>query len=278
MKNNLEIQMRDFGRIESLDIGAQEINFGDICIVKSDYGLDYGKVVATSDHSKFRVQISNEVPVYHLIRQATPADLEQIEKNRILAKDTLTPCRERIALHRLPIRVLSGEYSFDRHKLVFYFTAADRIDFRALVRDLATLFKARIDLHQIGARDEAKVIGGIAPCGKAEICCTQFMTHFDTITTKMAKVQRLPVHQEKLLGLCGQLKCCLKFELETYEELSKTMPDDGSYVVTKLGKGCILSGDILRQTVTVRLEDERHAQCPVSEITLMEKEDDKRKR
>ncbi len=270
--------MRDFGRIEFLDIGTQEINFGDICIVRSDYGLDYGKVVASSDRSKFHVQFSSEIPVYHLIRQATPADLEQIEKNRILAKDTLMPCREKISLHRLPMRVLSGEYSFDRHKLVFYFTAADRIDFRALVRDLATLFKARIDLHQIGARDEAKLMGGIAPCGKAQVCCTQFMTHFDTITTKMAKVQRFPVHQEKLLGLCGQLKCCLKFELETYEELSKIMPDDGAYVVTKLGKGRVLSGNILRQMVTVRLDDERYAECSVNEITLMEKEDDKRKR
>jgi cell fate regulator YaaT (PSP1 superfamily) len=164
---------------------------------------------------------------------------------------------------------LASEYSFDRNKLVFYFTAPGRVDFRNLVRDLASLFRTRIDLRQIGPRNEAKIIGGIAPCGKTQVCCTQFMKSFDTITTKMAKIQRLPVHQDKLLGLCGQLKCCLKFELDTYDELSRNLPKEGTRVSTKSGKGYILSQDILGQSVTIRLEDDRQMNCSLDEITVL---------
>lgn len=266
----MEIQLRDFGRVEFVDALTHDLRFSDICIVRSDYGLDYGKVTSGAKGDKGSLSYS-ALPTYSILRRATPADLEQIEKNRTLAKNALTPCREKVLFHHLPMRILGSEYSFDRHKLIFYFTAGERVDFRVLVKDLASVFKVRIDLHQIGARDEAKIIGGIAPCGKIQICCAQFMTHFDAITTKMAKVQRLPVHQDKLLGLCGQLKCCLKFELDTYEELSKNMPEDGAIVSTKSGKGRVLNQDILRQRVTVRLEDDRYLECLVSEIILLEK-------
>jgi cell fate regulator YaaT (PSP1 superfamily) len=169
----------------------------------------------------------------------------------------------------LPMKLLACEYSFDGEKLLFYFTAPERVDFRALVRELASIFKVRIELRQIGPRDEAKITGGIAPCGKTELCCTQFMKSFFPVTTRMAKIQRLPVHQEKLLGLCGQLKCCLKFELDTYEILSASLPKEGTRVSTKQGKGTILSVDVLRQWVLIRLEDDRQIRCMSDEVSVL---------
>lgn len=262
----VDIQVREFGDIEPLDPEFYEIRFKDIFILKTDYGMDYGRIVSN-------VKVSNRIQenplALKIIRKATPADLEQIAQNRTRVKTALETCRNTVDLHKLSMRVLASEFSFDRHKLVFYFTAPGRIDFRNLLHDLAASFKTRIDLRQIGSRNEAKIMGGIAPCGKTQVCCTQFMKSFDTITTKMAKVQRLPVHQDKLLGLCGQLKCCLKFELDTYEELSKNLPKEGTRVSTKSGRGYILAQDILRQSVTIRFEDDRQMDYPLDEITVL---------
>jgi cell fate regulator YaaT (PSP1 superfamily) len=262
----VDIQIREFGDIELLDPESHEIGFKDICILKTDYGMDYGRVLSKTKVSN-RVQ-ENAIGL-KIMRKATPSDLEQIAQNRIRVKEALEICRNTVNHHKLPMRVLAGEFSFDRHKLVFYFTAPGRIDFRNLLPDLAASFKTRIDLRQIGARNEAKIIGGIAPCGKTQVCCTQFMKSFDTITTKMAKVQKLPVHQDKLLGLCGQLKCCLKFELDTYEELSKNLPKEGTRVSTKAGRGYILAQNILRQSLTIRLEDDRQMDFPLNEIHVL---------
>jgi cell fate regulator YaaT (PSP1 superfamily) len=261
--------MREFGDVEFLDPASHEIHYKDVCILKTDYGLDYGSVVSNVKDVSVSNRISQDGAALKIIRKAGPSDLEQIAQNRVQVKSALNPCREKVSFHKLPMRILASEYSFDRNKLVFYFTAPGRVDFRNLVRDLASLFRTRIDLRQIGPRNEAKIIGGIAPCGKTQVCCTQFMKSFDTITTRMAKIQRLPVHQDKLLGLCGQLKCCLKFELDTYEELSRNLPKEGTRVSTKSGKGYILFQDILRQSVTIRLEDDRQMNCSLDEITVL---------
>ncbi|MBI1871499.1 MAG: stage 0 sporulation protein [Chlamydiae bacterium] len=262
----MQVRLREFGKVLSTDSSDQKLNFGDICIVKIDYEIDYGKIVsnkkALSEEGSFQ-------GVVKILRKATSSDLEQIEQNRRQSKSAVETCREKVDQHRLPMRIFGCEFSFDRQKIIFYFTAAGRVDFRNLVRDLASVFKARIDLHQLGPRDEAKMIGGIAPCGKTEVCCTQFMGRFETITTRMAKIQRLPVRQEKLLGLCGQLKCCLKFELDTYEELSKSFPEEGTRVSTKLGRGRIMDQDILRQRVIMRLEDDRQVSLSLDEITVL---------
>lgn len=267
MEKIIEVEMRDFGDVEICEPLSYELNFGQICILKTSYGFDYGKVISAGKSLNLSIPTGDSSGM-RIVRKATPSDLEQISKNRIQAKNAIPSCREKVLLHVLPMRVLASEYSFERQKIIFYYTAPGRVDFRGLLHDLAVLYKTRIELRQIGPRDEAKILGGIAPCGKTELCCTQFMKSFDTITTRMAKIQRLPVHQEKLLGLCGQLKCCLKFELDTYEELSKNIPKVGVLVSTRLGQGRIVADDILRQSVLVRLEDDRELIFPMDDVKV----------
>jgi len=263
----VEIRMREYGDVEVLDTELPELSFKDVCVLKTEYGTDYGRVVSHVKKSGLMIP-APEKPV-KIIRKAAPADMEQISKNRVQAVRALKICREKAGQYLLPMKLLACEYSFDGEKLLFYFTAPERVDFRSFVRELASIFKVRIELRQIGPRDEAKIIGGIAPCGKTDLCCTQFMKSFFPVTTRMAKIQRLPVHQEKLLGLCGQLKCCLKFELDTYEILSASLPKEGTRVSTKQGKGIILSVDVIRQWVLIRLEDDRQVRCMSDEVSVL---------
>lgn len=267
MSKIVDVRLRDFGN----RLKAEEDNFalkpGERVIIKSNVGFDYAEVIGFSKPDV--VDIREGASWVKITRKVNSIDLDQIKKNAGLSSDALKVCREKAYFFRLSMKLIASEYSFDRDKLFFYYTAPSRIDFRILVQELAGIFKTRIEMRQIGPRDESKMVGGIAPCGKTELCCTQFIRDFAPITTRMAKIQKLPVHQEKLLGLCGQLKCCLKYELETYEEILKEMPDYGTRISTKFGRGTIVDHFILRRCVGVELEDEKRIECRLDEISVL---------
>ena len=170
----------------------------------------------------------------------------------------MATCQEKIQQHKLEMKLISAEYSFDRSKITFYFTSDGRVDFRELVKDLAKQFKARIELKQIGVRDEAKLLGGFGPCGM-KLCCAKFLKSFEPVTIKMAKEQNLPLNPTKISGCCGRLMCCLGYEYQTYKKLMKGMPREGEIIKTKQGKGRVISVNALKRCVTVELEDGRHA-------------------
>jgi cell fate regulator YaaT (PSP1 superfamily) len=193
-------------------------------------------------------------PPKKIMRLANDNDLKQIAENRTKAKEASSACLKKIEEHKLDMKLVHAEYSFDRSKIIFYFTASGRVDFRNLVKDLAKIFKARIELRQIGVRDEAKFFGGFGPCGR-ELCCAKFLKDFEPVTIKMAKEEGLPLNPPKISGLCGRLMCCLSYEYETYKILSKGLPREGERIHTAQGKGKVLSVNVFKRTANVELED-----------------------
>jgi cell fate regulator YaaT (PSP1 superfamily) len=189
-----------------------------------------------------------------VIRKATPEDLDQLEKNQQLEKEAFRFCVEKIKAKGLNMKLVKTEVLLDRSKALFYFTAEKRVDFRELVRDLAAEFKMRIEMRQIGVRDEAKMTCGFGTCGR-ELCCASFLNRFDLVSVKMAKEQNLALNPAKISGVCGRLMCCLSYEFPTYMELKKNLPKVGKHIVTRSGKGKVIRQNVLRQTVTVELEE-----------------------
>jgi len=186
------------------------------------------------------------------VRMATEADLRQVERNRENERKAYNVCQEKIIAHKIEMKLVDVEYAFDNSKIVFYFTANGRVDFRSLVKDLASVFKTRIELRQIGVRDEAKMLGGLGPCGRP-ICCGSFLGDFQPVSIKMAKEQSLSLNPTKISGLCGRLMCCLKYEQDTYEEARKKMPRVGKDVMTPDGRGHVIDINVLKQTAKVRM-------------------------
>jgi cell fate regulator YaaT (PSP1 superfamily) len=194
------------------------------------------------------------LPLKPVIRIATEQDKKQVEENQKAAKSAMGVCLEKIRNHGLEMKLVDAEYTFDRNKIIFYFTADGRVDFRELVRDLAAVFRTRIELRQIGVRDEAKMLGGLGPCGRV-LCCSSFLGDFEPVSIKMAKDQNLSLNPAKISGLCGRLMCCLKFENEVYAEAKQLLPDLGEQVVTKEGMGKVISINMLERRVLVELAD-----------------------
>ncbi|MDU4625296.1 MAG: stage 0 sporulation family protein, partial [Enterococcus gallinarum] len=188
------------------------------------------------------------------IRQATPKDIEKEKKNRQDAEEALIIGKQKIRAHNLPMKLVRAEYTFERSKMLYYFTADGRVDFRELVKDLASHFHTRIELRQIGVRDEAKAIGGIGPCGR-KLCCSTFLGDFIPVSIKMAKDQGLSLNPTKISGLCGRLMCCLKYENDEYEQAKRELPDRGKEVETPDGKGKVVGLDLLQRIIKVRLYD-----------------------
>ncbi len=220
-------------------------------IVEHDRGLDYGKIISPQEatfDNKTKEQLKK------IIRPATENDLKQIRDNRTKAKEAFNTCLNKIKEHNLEMKLIKAEYSFDRTKIIFYFTAAGRVDFRNLVKDLAKIFRVRIELRQIGVRDEARLFGGFGHCGR-ELCCKRFLKDFEPVTMKMAKDEGLPLNPPKISGLCGRLMCCLDFEYEIYKALSKGLPKEGERVHTKEGKARVISVNVFQRQATVELED-----------------------
>ena len=257
------VRFRQAGKIYYFDPCGLPIGPGDHVIVETVRGIEYGKVV-----SGIRYVTEEEVvlPLKKVIRIAGPEDAEQLERNRQAAREALDICREKIREHGLEMKLVDAEYTFDRNKVIFYFTADGRVDFRELVRDLASVFRTRIELRQIGVRDEAKMLGGIGPCGRI-LCCSSFLGDFEPVSIKMAKDQNLSLNPVKISGLCGRLMCCLKYENELYEEAKRRMPDVGTRVRTPEGEGKVVLLNLLERRVQVQLSDSgRTVEHPVEEI------------
>ena len=239
---------------------------GDHVIVETARGIEYGRVVLEPKEVG-----EDEVvhPLKEVLRVATAEDDEREKQNRIREKDAFKICQKKIREHGLEMKLIDAEYTFDNNKVLFYFTADGRIDFRQLVKDLAAIFKTRIELRQIGVRDETKILGGIGICGRC-LCCHTYLTEFAPVSIKMAKEQNLSLNQTKISGVCGRLMCCLKNEQETYEELNKKLPGTGDTVTLPDGmQGTVQSVNVLRQLVKVIVEvnDEKEIQeFPASEL------------
>ena len=242
------VRFRQAGKIYYFSPGKLKIQTGDHVIVETARGLEYGYVVIGNkevDDSKV-VQ-----PLKSVLRMATEQDTRQAEENKEKEKEAFKICLEKIRKHKLEMKLIDVEYTFDNNKVLFYFTADGRIDFRELVKDLAAVFRTRIELRQIGVRDETKIVGGIGICGRP-LCCASYLSEFIPVSIKMAKEQNLSLNPTKISGVCGRLMCCLKYEEDTYEELNGRLPNIGDYVTTDDGlKGEVHSVSILRQLVKV---------------------------
>ena len=242
------VRFRAAGKIYYFDPGKLEIKKGDHVIVETARGIEYGTVVGDVREVEDDKVIQ---PLKSVLRVATPKDDEQEATNKGKEKDAFKICLEKIKKHELPMKLIDAEYTFDNNKVLFYFTADGRIDFRELVKDLASVFKTRIELRQIGVRDEPKIGGGIGICGRP-LCCHTHLSEFVPVSIKMAKEQNLSLNPTKISGVCGRLMCCLNHEEETYEELNRKLPNVGDFVTTADGlKGEVHSVNVLRQLVKV---------------------------
>jgi cell fate regulator YaaT (PSP1 superfamily) len=258
----IEVRLRESGQNVYCDMPLHlALKEGDIIILEFDRGIDYGQVI--SDPAAI-LEVKLESAPKKIVCQATQEDLKQIEENRKKAKEASLTCNNKIQEHKLDMKLIEAEYSFDRTKIIFYFTAEGRIDFRNLVKDLAKVFKARIELRQIGVRDEAKLFGGYGPCGRV-LCCAAFLKDFEPVTIKMAKEEGLPLNPSKISGICGRLMCCLSYEYETYKILSKGLPREGERINTAEGKGKVISINVFKRTATVELEDGKQIEISYKE-------------
>ena len=242
------VRFRTAGKIYYFDPAGKQIKRGDHVIVETARGIEYGYVVLGNR----QVEDSKVVPpLKPVIRMATPEDEAVEKKNRKKEKEAFKICQEKIKKHNLEMKLIDAEYTFDNNKVLFYFTADGRIDFRELVKDLASVFRTRIELRQVGVRDETKIMGGVGICGRV-LCCHSFLSDFIPVSIKMAKEQNLSLNPSKISGVCGRLMCCLKNEEETYEVLNSRLPSPGDYVTTNDDlKGEVHSVNVLRQLVKV---------------------------
>lgn len=248
MINVIGVRFRRAGKVYYFDPVGYDVKVSDNVIVETARGVEYGQVVL----GPRKVEESKIVqPLKEVIRKATKEDDEIECKNKIKEKEAFKICLEKIKKHGLEMKLIDSEYTFDNNKVLFYFTADGRIDFRELVKDLASVFKTRIELRQIGVRDETKIIGGIGICGRP-LCCNVHLTEFAPVSIKMAKEQNLSLNPTKISGVCGRLMCCLKNEEEAYEELNSKLPNVGDFVTTDDGlKGEVQSVSVLKQLVKV---------------------------
>ena len=245
------VRFRAAGKIYFFDPGKLTIEKGDNVIVETARGVEFGTVVGEPKEVEEDKVIQ---PLKPVVRVATEKDKKQEEENKEKEKKAFEICLEKIKKHELDMKLIDAEYTFDNNKVLFYFTADGRIDFRELVKDLASVFKTRIELRQIGVRDETKIRGGIGVCGRP-LCCHTHLPEFIPVSIKMAKEQNLSLNPTKISGVCGRLMCCLKHEEETYEELNKKLPNVGDVVNTTDGKrGEVQSVNVLRQLVKILVE------------------------
>lgn len=243
------VRFKKAGKIYYFDPAELEVKKGDYVIVETARGIEFGECVIGIKEIKEEEIVS---PLKSVIRIADEKDIEKHRENKEKEAKALKICFNKVQEHKLDMKLIDVEYTFDNHKVIFYFTADGRVDFRELVKDLATIFKTRIELRQIGVRDEAKMIGGLGPCGRT-LCCSSFLGDFASVSIKMAKEQNLSLNPTKISGICGRLMCCLNYEQSTYEDIRKRMPKVGSIVKTEDGKGEVISSSIVKEKVKVKL-------------------------
>ena len=260
------VKFQNNGKMYYFDSNQLQLHMGDYVIVDTSRGADIGEIVMGERKAE---EGTISVPLKKVLRIATPQDISHASENRKKEKEAYSVCQAKIAEHNLEMKLVSVEYAFDNSKILFYFTANGRVDFRALVKDLASVFKTRIELRQIGVRDEAKMLGGLGPCGR-QICCGAFLDEFQPVSIKMAKEQNLSLNPTKISGVCGRLMCCLKYEQEHYEQTRKRMPKIGREAITPDGAGIVTELNIVKETVFVRIskgDDHEIKEYPLDQIT-----------
>ncbi len=264
------VRFKPVGKIYHFNPADHDINIGDKVVVETARGIEMGEVVVGI---KEVLEEDLTKPLKDVIRIANEEDFKREAENKEKEKEAFEVCCEMIKNHGIEMKLVEVEYTFDRSKVLFYFTAEGRVDFRELVKDLANRFRTRIELRQIGIRDEAKTLGSIGICGR-ELCCSKFLGEFAPVSIKMAKEQGLSLNPTKISGICGRLMCCLKYEQETYEQLLSITPRQGSLVETPEGRGVVEYVDILKGNVKVKIEQEKEAalrEYNVADIKVLKK-------
>lgn len=265
------VRFKKAGKIYYFDPLDYTVEKDSAVIVETARGVEFGQcVVAIREISESEI-VS---PLKPVIRVASPEDIQKHIGNREKEKDAFSICEKKILNHKLDMKLVDVEYTFDNSKVIFYFTADGRIDFRELVKDLATIFRTRIELRQIGVRDEAKMLGGIGICGRS-LCCSTWLGDFNSVSIKMAKEQNLSLNPSKISGICGRLMCCLNYEQEAYEEIRRRMPRVGSLVKTDMGKGDVVSNSIIKETVNVKIyhaDEEVIETFSINDVTILKGE------
>ncbi|HHY46363.1 MAG TPA: stage 0 sporulation family protein [Firmicutes bacterium] len=258
------VRFKKTSKVYYFDPGDLDLKVDEYVIVETARGLEYGQIVVGSKEVSDQEVVH---PLRKVVRRATPEDAQKVQEDKLKERRAFDICLQKIAAHNLPMKLVDVEYAFDNSKITFYFTAEGRVDFRELVKDLAGTFKTRIELRQIGVRDEAKMLGGLGPCGRL-LCCATFLGDFEPVSIRMAKEQDLPLNPMKISGICGRLMCCLKFEASVYRELRSKLPPMGAEVETSQGKGRVVGLDVLKGKVKVQLQDAEHVvEFPADQIT-----------
>ncbi|NLM42735.1 MAG: stage 0 sporulation family protein [Clostridiales bacterium] len=258
------VRFKKAGKIYYFDPDGLDIKKGDNVIVETIRGVEFGNAVVG-----IREVPEEEIvaPLKKVLRIATVEDCIKYEENKAKEDEAFKICLEKIKNHGLEMKLIDVEYTFDNNKIIFYFTADGRVDFRELVKDLAAVFKTRIELRQIGVRDEAKMLSGLGPCGRA-LCCATFLGEFEPVSIKMAKEQNLSLNPTKISGICGRLMCCLKFEQETYEGVRKHLPKVGALVETDEGTGEVIESSVLYESVKVKMDSPDNNMKTVKEFSM----------
>lgn len=246
------VSFRTSGKVYYFDPAGFVLEAGQQVIVETSRGMECGNIVIEN-----RALGSEEFnqPLKKVLRVATERDLRQVARNEEREQYALEVCARKVEKHNLEMKLIDAEYAFDRSKVIIYFTADGRVDFRALVRDLASVLKTRIELRQIGVRDEAKLLGGIGICGR-EFCCSSFLTEFEPVSIRIAKEQNLSLNPSKISGACGRLMCCLRYEEEAYKELNRITPQQGHRVSTELGDGVVVDSNVLSGNLQIKITDD----------------------
>ena len=264
MATIIGVRFKNAGKVYYFDPGEHAMEKGSQVVVETARGVECGEVVIPNKEVAEETIIK---PLKPVLRPATQEDIRRSKENAEKEKRAFKLCQEKIAAHKLDMKRVDVEYTFDNSKILFYFTADGRVDFRELVKDLASVFRTRIELRQIGVRDEAKMLGGLGICGRP-FCCSQFLGDFQPVSIKMAKEQGLSLNPTKISGCCGRLMCCLKYEQDTYEELLRSTPKVGAIVTSKEGKGTVLEANLLTGAIKVRLD-----KSPDSPPVVLKRED-----
>jgi cell fate regulator YaaT (PSP1 superfamily) len=251
--NVVGVRFKKAGKIYYFDPAEFPLEKDQYVIVETARGVEYGKVVVPVKQVEEHDVV---LPLKQVVRPADERDRHQVDENQVESQRAFSLGTEKIIEHALDMKLVDVEYTFDRNKIIFYFTAEGRVDFRDLVKDLAAVFRTRIELRQIGVRDEAKMLGGIGPCGRM-LCCSTFLGDFEPVSIKMAKDQNLSLNPSKISGLCGRLMCCLKYENDEYEQAKELMPDMGARISTPDGKGKVVGINLLERVMQVELTEQQ---------------------
>jgi len=264
MAEIIGVRFKRAGKVYYFDPKGIELEVNDYVVVETARGLELGQVVISS---KQVLDSDVEKPLKSVVRKAEAEDIERAQELEDKEREALAECNKLIDRLQLPMKLLSAEYNLDGNRLTFYFSAAERVDFRELVRELASQLKVRVEMRQTGPRDEARLIGGCGRCGRP-LCCTSFLSEFAPVSIRMAKEQGLPLNPMKISGCCGRLMCCLVYENEQYHRMKGKLPKDGQRVSTAMGAARVVGSSPLKETVLVELESEVTVELPISEISI----------